>query len=335
MLKALAIRFHEFGPPAQVAHLQTVDVTDPGPGQVRIRMEAAPIHPADLNRLEGRYGESPTLPATGGIEGCGRIEAIGTGVMGLEPGTRVALAHAGGTWCERLVTAADRVFPLPPDIDRDLAATLLINPLTAWLMLHSFVPLEPGEWVLFNAANSAVGRSLIEIARAEGLRSLAVVRRPEVIPDLTHLGADAVILDDDRLRESVRERTTAAPIRLALNAVGGSSALRLANALATGGTLVTYGAMGRRPVELPNGLLIFKDLRARGFWLNRWFRETPEAERQRTLQTIAALAAAGRLSTKVAATYPLSEVQEALTTAAQDRREGKVLFRMNSSAESC
>jgi trans-2-enoyl-CoA reductase len=201
-------------------------------------------------------------------------------------------------------------------------------------MLHSFVPLEPGEWVIFNAGNSAVGRSLIEIANAEGFRTLAIVRRAELIEELTQLGADSVLVDDDRLRDAIRERTEAAPIRLALNAVGGSSALRLATALAPGGTLVTYGAMSRRPVELPNGLLIFKDLRARGFWLNRWFRETPEPVRLRTLERMAGLAASGHLSAKVAATFPLSQVQEALTAAAGERRDGKVLFRMTSSGES-
>jgi trans-2-enoyl-CoA reductase len=326
MPTAHAVRFHEFGPPADVARFEPIEIGDPGPGEVIVRMEAAPIHPADLNRLEGRYGEKPELPSIGGIEGCGHIESIGPGVADLTPGMPVALAHVTGTWCERVRVPADRLAILPPNLDLGLAATLIINPSTAWRMLHDFVPLAPGEWVLLNAANSAVGRAVIEIAHHKGWRTVAIVRRPELIPELTQLGATAVLLDDDQLRRSIPEITGGEPVRLALNAVGGASALRLANALAPCGTLVTYGAMSRRPLELPNGLLIFKDLRLRGFWLTRWFRQASAEERSAMLREITALAGTGVLRSQIAATFPLSQPSAALAAAAADRRPGKVLL---------
>ncbi len=325
-----AVRFHEFGPPEEVACFEPIEIGDPEPGEVIVRMEAAPIHPADLNRLEGRYGERPELPSIGGIEGCGLIESIGPGVADLAPGMRVALAHVTGTWCERVRVPADRLAILPPNLDPGLAASLIINPSTAWRMLHDFISLAPGEWVLLNAANSSVGRAVIEIAHHKGWRTAAIVRRPELIPELKQLGATAVLLDDDQLRGAIPEITGGEPLRLALNAVGGASALRLANALTPCGTLVTYGAMGRRPLELPNGLLIFKDLRVRGFWLTRWFRQAGAEERSAMLREITRLAATGVLRSQVAATFPLREAATALSAAASDRRPGKVLFHMAS-----
>lgn len=323
-----AVLFRQFGPPSAVAQFESLQVPDPGPEEVIVRLEAAPIHPADLNRLEGRYGEKPDLPAIGGIEGCGWIESTGSGVDRFQPGQRVALAHVSGTWSERVKVPADRLTLIPEDLETGLASMLTVNPSTAWRMLHDFVPLAAGEWVLLNAANSSVGRAVVELARAKGWRTLTVVRRTEVIPELRQLGANAVLLDDDGLRQGIPEITGGSPIRLALNAVGGASALRLANALAPSGTLVTYGAMGRRPVEIPNGLLIFKDLRLRGFWLTRWFRQASSAARTEMLREIVDLAQAGKLSAHVAKSFPLAEPTAALAAAASDRREGKVIFRM-------
>ena len=322
-----AVVFHEFGSPAKVASFERVELPEPGTDEVVVRMHAAPIHPADLNRLEGRYGEKPDLPSIGGIEGCGEVESVGCGVTGIVAGDCVALAYLG-TWAERVVVAANRLVPLPAGIDDGLAAMLILNPATAWRMLHDFVDLQQGEWVILNAANSSVGRCAIEIARAKGWRSLAVVRRSELIDELQALGADSVCLDDDSLGGRIKAVTDNAPIRLALNAVGGASALRLANALAPGGTVVTYGAMGRQALQMPNGLLIFKDLRFRGFWVTQWFRHAGAEETQAMMKSICELAAKGVLTAQVAATFALSDSAKALEAAAGDRRGGKILFRM-------
>lgn len=328
MPTALAVRHHEFGVPATVARCESIAIPEPGPGEVLVRMRAAPIHPADLNRLEGRYGESPTLPALGGIEGFGTVEQTGSGVQGLEPGVRVALAHGAGTWAEWVIAPATRVFTIPASLEPETAALLIVNPATAWRMLDDFVSLREGEWVVLNAANSSVGRCAIEIAHARNLRCVAMVRRPELIDELRGLGAEAVLLDENGVVEQIKDLTKDERPRLALNAVGGASALRLANALAPGGTVVTYGAMGRQPLQIPNGLLIFKDLQFRGFWVTRWIRQAAAAEIGSMMDGVRALAASGKLRPAVAAEFPLAEAASALAAAAQDRREGKILFRM-------
>lgn len=196
---------------------------------------------------------------------------------------------------------------------------LRINPATALCMLREFVRLEPGDWVFQNAANSAVGRCVVQMCRHYGWKSLNVVRREELLTELGNLGADAVLLD-----------TTALPrlgAKLALNAVGGDSATRLAGALADGGTIVTYGAMARQPLRIPNGQLIFNDIAWRGFWVTRWYQHAIPEARAAMFSELFRLVGAGVVNTPVEAVYPLAEIESALAHAAKSGRAGKVLLR--------
>ena len=133
--------------------------------------------------------------------------------------------------------------------------------------------LQPGDWVLQNAANSAVGRAVIVMAKSMGVHTVNIVRRPELIPELRALGADHVFVESDDWCEQIGDVVADGPRRgWRFNAVGGESALRLANALSREGVLVTYGGMGRQPMRIPNGLLIFKNLVWTGFWITAWYK---------------------------------------------------------------
>jgi trans-2-enoyl-CoA reductase len=140
-------------------------------------------------------------------------------------------------------------------------------------------------------------------------------------------GGDVVLVDGEKLRDEVAEATGRAPIRLGLNAVGGESALRLANTLAPSGTIVTYGAMSLQPLRIPNGLLIFKDLRFRGIWINQWYDRASVEERMDTFRALFEMVKDGLLKTKIEKTYPLSEVKAAVLHAAQGKRSGKIIFK--------
>jgi len=144
------------------------------------------------------------------------------------------------------------------------------------------------------------------------------------------LGGDLVFIDGESLRDDVKEATSGAPIRLGLNAVGGESALRLANCLAPSGTLVTFGAMSLQPLKIPNGLLIFKDLRFRGIWINKWYDNATMAERMEAFRPLFEMAKRGLLTPKVEKTYPLREMKTAVAHAAQNRRAGKIIFSFSS-----
>lgn len=324
MKRHLSAVLKEFTVPAAI-EVEARESLEVGEGQLLLGMCAAPINPADLNVLEGKYGELPELPAVVGNEGVGRVLAVGAGVEGFAEGDLV-LPMQRGTWTQRMVVMAEGAIRLPAGMDEKQAAMLSVNPATALRLLRSVVELGQGDWVLQNAANSGVGRSVIQLAKVLGYRTISVVRRVELVEELRALGGDVVLLEEEDLKAAVKENCGKARPKLALNSVGGTSAVNLANGLANGGTLVTFGAMGRQPVKVPNAMLIFRDLRFTGFWLTRWVKGASKEEKQALYDELAGYVCEGRLSQPVAGVYPLRELASALEAAAGERRGGKVML---------
>ena len=224
---------------------------------------------------------------------------------------------------------AEKLVVVPKEIDPVQSAMMKINPITAWRMLHDFVALKRGDWFIQNAANSAAGRAAIQIAHDLGYKSVNVVRREELIEELRAEGGDVVLVDSENLRDEVKSATGGAPIRLALNAVGGENALRVANTLAPEATMVTYGAMSLQPLRIPNGLLIFKNLHFCGFWVNKWYDQATPEQRIETFTPLFDMAQRGLLKTKVEKSYSLGEAKAAFAHAAQNKRSGKIIFEFN------
>ena len=289
-----------------------------------VHMLSAPINPADLNIIEGKYGEARPLPDVPGNEGCGRVIAVGVGVDRSWVGRLVLVANQA--WRESGNWPVAGLVAVPDGLSADRAAVLRVNPPTAWLLLQEFATLRPGDWVLQNAATSAVGRAVIEIARHHGWKTLNLVRRAAAAEELRALGAEAVVVDDGDMAAAAQEVLGGAVPRLALNAVGGISATRLAGLLGPGGTLVTYGAMSKEALKIPNGFLIFRDLVFRGFWLTRWLRAASPADRDTLFGNVFRLAASGCFAPRVAPEFPLAEVLPAVARAAEGG--GKVLLRI-------
>ncbi len=325
---AHAALYRQYGNPSEVLEVTSGDPGSPGPGQALVTGIVAPINPADLNTIEGKYPIQPPLPAVPGVEGVGIVEAVGPGTMppGLIPGARVLLPHGFGSWREAGILEAKALTPVPGEVPLHEAAMLKINPATAWRMLHDFVPPERGSWIIQNASNSAVGRHVIALARELGVKTVNLVRRPELIDELTAAGADVVLPDDEHARREIAARTGGAPIRLGLNAVGGESATRVAGALTAGGTMVTYGAMSRQPVKIPNGLLIFNDLRCRGFWISKWYQKAGAEDLHAMFSRLFELARLGVIRTPVEQVYPVEEVRAAVLHATRGGRGGKILL---------
>lgn len=306
--------------------IETQPWPSPATGEVVVQMQAAPINPADLNAIEGKYPGRREIPAVPGFEGVGIVVERGANVSEPQIGSAVILPHDVGTWREALAVKASDLVVVPPGIEPAQAAMLKINPLTAWRLLHGYVTLKSSGWIMQNAANSAAGRCVIQIAHELGWKTVNLVRRAELIDELRADGGDIVLLDDDNVREAVKEQTGGAKIPLGLNAVGGDSALRVMNCLAPAGTLVSYGAMSLQPLKIPTGLLIFKDLRFRGIWINKWYDEASREERMAALNPIFAMARHGKLQTKIEQAYPLSRALEAVAHAARGERAGKIIF---------
>ncbi|HEY0777887.1 MAG TPA: zinc-dependent alcohol dehydrogenase family protein [Gemmatirosa sp.] len=325
------VQFARFGDPAEV--LEVVDapeLTPPGPDEVAVDFVASPINPSDLLTVRGEYGVRPELPATPGYEGVGRVTATGEGVAHLKTGDLVLLAGARGTWRSRLTLKAARLFALP-QADPLQLSMLIANPPTALLMLEQFVPLEHGQWVIQNAANSGVGIALVAIARVRGLHTVNVVRRESAAEALTAAGGDVVLVDGPDLAKRVRAALAAADaqpdaLRLAIDAVGGHATGRLARCVAEGGTVVSYGGLSGEPCVIEARDTIFRDITLKGFWLSRWFTSATPAELSRVFGTVAGLVAGGTIRVPIEATYPLAHVRDAAAHAAREGRDGKVLL---------
>ncbi len=323
----------EFGEPRAVLALEQGELPDPGEGQILVCMEMAPVNPADLNLIEGRYGYRPDTPFVAGLEGGGIVEKCGPGVASSLTGMRVLPPMRAGAWQTALVADLADCVVLPERIVPEQAATLRVNPSTALRMLSDFGELQRGDWVAQNASNSAVGRHVIQIARHRGFRTLNFVRREEVMDELQkELGSSengAVILDDDSAKDAGRAALDGAPLKLALNCVGGESASRLISLLANGGTIVTYGAMSRRPLTVSNAHLIFKDIVCRGFWVSRWLEHASSIARQAMFEELGRLAIDGVLSTPVDSVHKFADFASAVERAAEGARHGKVLIDMH------
>jgi trans-2-enoyl-CoA reductase len=324
MDRVYAARYARTGVPAEVVACEEVDVPPPGGGEVRVRMLWAPVNPADLNMLEGKYGEARPLPDVPGNEGCGRVVAVGEGVDPSWIGRLVLVDRMA--WREQGNWKLDDLVPVPAGLDARHACVLRVNPPTAWCLLHNFVELCPGDWVAQNAATSAVGRAVIEIAKSKGWKTLNVVRCEEAAEGLRKLGADTVVVYGPGTADEVAALPGGVKPKLGLNAVGGASATRLAGLLADGSPLVTYGAMSQEALKIPNGFLIFRDLVFRGFWLTRWLRAASNEDKDAMFGEIFRLAAAGCFAPRVAAEFPIAEVSAAVARAAQGG--GKVLLHL-------
>ena len=295
-------------------------------GQALVEVVAAPINPADVLTLTGEYGQSPPLPAIGGREGVGRVAELGSVTGEVKVGQLVLLPLGCGTWSSHVVTEAARLRPLPDEADPLQLSMMTINPPTAALLLSEFVSLGPRDWVIQNAANSAVGLYLVQLARYRGHRTVNVVRRQDAAAVVRDTGGDVVLVDGEDLAELVVEAIGGAAIRLGIDAVSGAATGRLADCLCESATLVSYGRMSGEPCAVQPDAFVFRDLTLRGFWLVNWFRRTPEHQRRVLADELAGLITMGTLYAPIHATYDVSEIKEAVACAASGERSGKILI---------
>ncbi|HEY2656245.1 MAG TPA: zinc-dependent alcohol dehydrogenase family protein [Solirubrobacteraceae bacterium] len=322
------LQLSSFGAPTEVVELAEVDPADPGPGQLAVSVEAAPINPSDLNLIRGVYGVQPELPAALGAEGVGRVIAVGDGVDGSRVGTRVLVVPTleQATWREQSVLDERNAVPVDPDGDPLQLAMLGINPITAYCLLHGYAKLAPGGWVAQTGASSATARYVLALAKHAGMRTLNVVRRPDSVKPLLDAGADVVLDEGAGLTERAADAIGGATLELIIDAVGGEPVTQLAPLSTVGGQIVSYTARARQPLSIPIVDLIFRGLSVHGYWLNLWLQSTPRDTVAQTYRELAALVADGTLAAPIEATYALADYRQAIAHAARNDRTGKVLF---------
>ncbi|TPX44187.1 hypothetical protein CcCBS67573_g10424 [Chytriomyces confervae] len=343
---SLSIGFSKHGAPESSLALQRTLLSSQRDA-VTVRFRLSPVNPADINQIQGTYPILPKLQANllqndpetpfaiCGNEGVAEIVSVGenvdtAGKDWIKVGSRVVMKSAGaGTWSQYAVMNPSNLVPMNNSGVSDLAAaTIMVNPCTAYRMLRDFEDLKPGDTVIQNGANSAVGQAVIQIAKSRNLKTINIIRGttatttprnsttksstpPPPRPDLdalrsrlTALGADMVVTEEEiRTDRSIQQHLkSSSTIKLGLNCVGGKSAASIARWLQPSASLVTYGGMSKQPVEIPTSLLIFKDLKVKGFWMTRWnelaaSKAELEVEREAMIRELCRLSAAGLLAT--------------------------------------
>ncbi len=318
----------DYGAPEVVAGcVEVPDVGAPGPGEIVFDVLAFPINPADVSFCRGSYRLRPPLPATPGAECVGRVAALGAGVTQVRSGDLV-LNMQRENWVQRRRIRGEDAIPVPAGLDLAQAAMLRINPATALLLLEDHVSLAPGDWVIQDVANSAVGRHLIVLAKARGAHTVNVVRRDDVTAELRALGADVVLKDGPDLAERARAATGGAPIRLGIDAVSGDACRRIADCVADGGVVVSYGSMSGQDLVMSRAALT-RGVRTVAFGLSDGLAKRTSAQVREIYGDLAIKVRDGVLKAPIDSYYSIEDIKPALVRAQQGGRSGKVLVLPN------
>ncbi|CAD5226334.1 unnamed protein product [Bursaphelenchus xylophilus] len=320
-IKSNAIKFTKLGDPRETLSLTTEEVdTDLKEGEVLVRWIACPVNPADINIARGVYFYKRLPPASLGIDGFGVIEKIGPGVKYVDVNDHVMPLHPhiqGGYWREFQVLQALGLYKLNKRLPLEAKATLTANAATAYLMLKLFVPLEKGDYVLQNAANSQVGRAVIDICKAFGYKTINVIRYrinvDKLKQELLDLGGDYVFTEAE-FKENGRKFVNSLdrPLKLSINGVGGKSSIPISANLAKFGTMLVYGGMSLKPHEILTSSLVFKSIKVIGFQLFDYFGVEQDDFRRRTYDELTELFLAGKLHVSPMEKVPMENFKEAV-----------------------
>ena len=319
--------YNEFGKPTEVLSLGDSPLPEPKPTEVRVKTVLASIHNHDLLTIRGQYGFKPEMPAIAGSEAVGVVDAVGSEVKNLKVGQRVAAASVQATWAEYFVADEDMVFAIPESLDDEMAAQLIAMPLSA-LMLLEFLEVESGQWIIHNAANGAVGKSLAMLAAARGVNTINVVRSSDAIKELEAIGAENnVSTDNEDWKEQVKAILGEDKISAAVDSVGGENGGELLSLLGHGGTFAVFGAMSGKPMVLNPTHMIFKQATMKGFWGSKLSQEMSVENKQRLINELIERAVEGKLKLPVEATFDLADITKAVDGKLQSGKNGKVLLK--------
>lgn len=319
--------YDHFGRPTEVLSLGDRPTPEPKANEVRVKTILASIHNHDLLTIRGKYGFKPEMPAIGGSEAVGIIDAVGSDVKNLKVGQRVAAASVQATWAEYFVASEDMVFPVPESLNDEMAAQLIAMPLSA-LMLLEFLEVERGQWLIHNAANGAVGKSLAMLAAARGVKTINIVRSSEAVADLQAIGIENNInSEDEDWKDQVKSMIAEDKISAAVDSVGGEDSGALLSLLGHGGTFAVFGAMSGKPMMLNPTDIIFKQATLKGFWGSKISQEMGVDNKQRLVDELIDRAVGGKLQLPVEAVFDLADITKAVDGKIQSDKKGKILLK--------
>ncbi len=321
------IRVHKQGGPEQL-QLEDLQVGEPGPGEVRLRVETIGLNRSEALFRAGLYPHLPKLPTLMGYEGVGVLEALGAGVEGYKVGERVCVMPTYrlgeyGIYGEQAIVPARSLTPPPPGLSTVEAAAVWMQYLTA-LGIIEVAHATVGDFVLIRAASSSVGLAAIQLANWTGAIPIAATRKSDKTAALKAHGAKHVVATDEGdYVEEVRRITGGKGARIVFDPVGGPEIEKLAQCAAEEGIVMIYGSLSGQPTPYPHWSAAMKGLSLRG-WVHSSISGKPERF-ARCRDLILRGISAGHLRPVIAKTFPLSQIVEAHRYLESNQQMGKVV----------
>lgn len=317
-----AVRFHDTGGP-EVLALDELPLSEPGPGEIRVRVRHAGVNFIDTYLRAGSYDPGP-LPAIAGREGAGIVEAAGAGVAEPRVGERVAFFDARGSYAEAVVIPAARAIPVPSGLDDLQAAALPLQGMTARYLTSAIRPLGPGDTVLIQAGAGGVGHLAVQMAKRAGAVVFATCSTEAKVARLLELGADHVIrYDEVGFADEVLARTGARGVDVAIDGVGRATLADTVRATRIRGHVIFFGQSSGAPDPIqPRRLLGSRTLTTASLFDYARTRE----ELIGLSQPVMSAAVAGSLRAWIDRVLPLAEAAQAHALLEGRRTIGKLLL---------
>ena len=321
------VRVHQPGGP-EVLRFEDIEVGAPGPGEVRLAMEAIGLNRAEAMFRQGVYLQTPKFPTLIGYEGVGIIEALGAGVPGFEVGQRVCVVpnfRQGdyGLYGEKAILPARSLLPAPPGLTPVEAAAIWMQYTTALAILevgHATV----GDYVIIRAASSSVGLAAIQLANWAGATPIAATRTSQKAAALKQHGAKHVVATDETdIVAEVMRITGGKGARLVFDPVGGPDVDKLARSMADEGILFIYGGLSGQPTTFPHWPAALKGLSVRG-WVAAQIWNKPDRYARAHALILQGLAE-GHLKPVIAKTFPLAQIADAHRYLESNQQIGKIV----------
>lgn len=320
-----AVRCHAWGPPAGLV-VEELPALHPQAGEVLIEIDAASVNFPDLLLIEGKYQMKPELPFTPGTEIAGTVSALGEGVAGVKVGARVIAFVGTGGFAEQAVAPANRLIPIPPGIDAEVAAAFMMVYGTSHHAVVDRGQLKAGETMLVLGAAGGVGLAAVEIGKAVGARVIAAASSDAKLAVCKAHGADELInYTTQDLRAAIKAATGGKGPDVIYDPVGGGYTEPAMRAIARRGRYLVIGFANGEIPRIALNVPLLKEASIIGVYWGEFAAHEPEANRAAMAQLIGWLRE-GRLKPLISARYPLSQVPAALNALASRSATGKIVI---------
>ncbi len=325
-MRALLCR--ELGPADRLALVDLPD-PEPGAGEVVVDVHAAGLNFLDTLVIEGKYQAKPELPFVPGGEAAGIIAAVGDGVTGFAPGSRVMALGQFGAFAEKWAVPAAAVLPMPDGMDFETAAGFGLTYGTSYYALKQRGELQPGETLLVLGAAGGVGSAAVQIGKAMGARVIAAASTDDKLGVAAACGADdAINYTRDDLRIRVKELTGGRGVDVVYDPVGGDLTEAALRSLAWNGRLLVIGFASGVIPKLAANLALLKGASVVGVFWGNWIMRDPGASAS-NFADLFAMASEGKLRPVVTDVFPIEAYVRAFGALTGRTATGKVVFRLS------